>query len=376
MTTLSFKAKTGILLFALMMIMVGAIGAQDDANEDFYADVALTTEGEVDVEQYAKEGPYRIGFSNGFSGNSWRRMMLESLAIEVENQPDVAEMIILDGQGDVNKQISDIESLIAQEVDAIMVIANSGTALVPVLREAMSLGIVVVPFNLPIESDDFTAYVGVDPSRKGERWGQWLVDTLDEGDQIVALGGLPGNSYTAAGWGAAEPIIVEGGIEVLTFRDAFWEEDRARVIMSDLLSAYPEIDGIWADGGQVATGALKAMLAANRDLVPVTGDDYHGVLSLYEENGEEDSGLEFFIISEPTWQSVIALRVTLGILQGEETARFTFIDPSPITNENWEGFYNENYPDSVFFDTPLPEDILLGIFDESAGEGDDEESDE
>lgn len=370
-----YKIVYAALLAVLLLLVSGMVAAQDDA-EDYYADIVIETEGEVDVEAFAKEGPYRIGFSNGFSGNSWRRMMLASLEIEVENHPDIEEMIILDGQGDVTKQINDIESLIAQEVDAIMVIPNSGTALVPVLREAIDLGIVVIPFNLPVEGEDYTAYVGVDPARKGESWGNWLVENLGEGAQIVALGGLPGNSYTATAWGAAEPIITEGGIEVLTFRDAFWEEDRARVIMSDLLAAYPEIDGIWADGGQVATGALKAMLAANRDMVPVTGDDYHGVLSLYNDNGQDESSLDFFLISEPTWQSVIALRTTLSILRGEETARLNFINPVPVTTENWESSYNEAYPDSVFFDTPLPEDVLLEIFGEEAEESEETEETE
>ncbi len=374
MFKLNSRTLVRILLIVLSLVLVTAIGAQDDAAEDYYANIAIETEGEVDVASYAKEGPYRIGFSNGFSGNSWRRMMLASLEIEIENHEDIEELIVLDGQGDVTKQINDIESLIAQEVDAIMVIPNSGTALLPVLREAMSLGIAVVPFNLPVEGEDYTAYVGVDPARKGERWGEWLVETLDEGSQIVALGGLPGNSYTATAWGAAEPIITEGGIEVITFRDAYWEEDRARVIMSDLLAANPEIDGIWADGGQVATGALKAMLAANRDMVPVTGDDYHGVLSLYNDNGQDESTLNFFLISEPTWESVIALRVTLSILRGEETARLNFIDPVPITTDNWADYYNENYPDSVFFDTPLPEDVLLEIFGEDAEASEEVES--
>ena len=29
--------------------------------------------------------------------------------------------------------------------------------------------------------------------------------------------------------------------QVLAFRDAYWEEDRAKVVMADLIAAYPEI---------------------------------------------------------------------------------------------------------------------------------------
>ena len=70
---------------------------------------------------------------------------------------------------------------------------------------------------------------------------------------------------------------------MLAFRDTNWEEDRAKIVMADLIAAYPQIDGVWCDGGQVATGAMKALLAANRPLVPVTGDDYNGILKLYDQ---------------------------------------------------------------------------------------------
>ena len=362
-----------VLVFAVLFT-AGGVLAQDptatpepeEGGEDYYAEQVIVGEGEVDVASYAKEGPYRIGFSNGFSGNSWRKLMLASLDMELANHDDIEELIILDGQGDVNKQISDIESLIAQEVDAILVIANSDTAVAPILKEATELGIITIPFNLPVQGEDYTAYVGVDPAKKGEYWGQWLADTLEEGDKIVALGGLPGNGYTATAWGAAEPIIEEAGIEVLAFRDAYWEEDRAKTIMSDLLAAYPEIDGIWCDGGQVCTGALKAMIAANRPLVPVTGDDYHGLLRLYHENHEAQPQFDFFTISEPTWESVIALRAALSILRGEETPVIQLIEPSPITPANYADYFREDFPDSVFVDTPVPDDILLEIFGEEA----------
>lgn len=340
-----------------------AAAAAASSAADPFAKAKITGEGgNVDVTKFKKDGPYRIGFSNGFSGNSWRKMMLESLQSEVKRQPDVKELIVLDAQGDVNKQIADIESLIAQEVDAIMVIPNSGSSLVPVLKKANDLGIVTVPFNLPVDGDQYTAYVGTDPARKGANLGKWLAEALGGKGNIVALGGIPGNSYTAAAWGAAEPILKQAGINVLAFKDAFWEEDKAKVVMSDLIAAYPQIDGVWADGGQVATGALKALQAANRPLVPVTGDDYNGVMRLYEQNKDKQPNFKFVSISEPTWESAIALRTAINVLRGKEVPVKQIIDPLPITKDNLKDYYRADLPDAVFVDTELPNDVLAKIF--------------
>jgi len=108
-----------------------------------------------------KNGPYRIGFSNGFSGNSWRAMCTRALELEAVAHADVAELLIVDGQNDITKQVNDIESLINQQVDAILVIANSGLAVAPALNAARQEGIVVAPFNLPVEGE------GYDVTRKG-----------------------------------------------------------------------------------------------------------------------------------------------------------------------------------------------------------------
>ena len=75
--------------------------------------------------------PFRIGFSNGFSGNTWRTECLYSVKKEASQHKDLADFIIVDGQGDISKQVNDIENLVSQNVDAILCIRkfrfSSGT---------------------------------------------------------------------------------------------------------------------------------------------------------------------------------------------------------------------------------------------------------
>ena len=128
----------------------------------------------MSAREIQEKGPYRIGFSNGFSGNTWRTECLASIKKEAGQQNDLADLIIVDGQGDITKQVNDIESLISQNVDAILCIANSGSAVAPVLRDATKQGIVTVPFNLPVDGEAWTAYIGTDPEKKGFALGKWL----------------------------------------------------------------------------------------------------------------------------------------------------------------------------------------------------------
>lgn len=321
---------------------------------------SLTPVGDM-VTGTAKPGPYRIAFSNGFSGNSWRAMAIAALEAEAAATDSIDEFVVVDGQGDINKQVNDIETLINQQYDAILVIANSGAAVAPIIRDATQEGIVTAPFNLPVDGEDWSTYVGTDPQKKGAALGKWLSDALGGSGKIVALGGIPGNSYTAAGWAGAQEAFAPG-IEVLAFRDAHWEEDRAKVIMADLIAAYPEIDGIWCDGAQVGAGATKALLDAGRPLVPVTGDDYNGMLKLYHEHKAAHPGFDIGLMSEPTWQGIFAMRAAVTLLEGGEVPKQQILTPQIITSENYEEFIRPDLPDGVFTDTSLSDDELRRIF--------------
>ena len=278
-------------------------------------------------------------------------MCVAALKAEAAKTSSIKEFIIADGQGDINKRVNDIETLVNQEVDAILIIANSGSAVVPIVRDATSEGVVTVPFNLPIDGQDWSTYVGTDPEEKGK--------TLGGKGEIVGLGGLPGNSYTAAGWAGAKTAF-DPGIEILVFQDPYWEEDK--VIMADLITAYPEIDGVWCDGAQVATGAMKALLAAKRPLVPVTGDDYNGLLKLFKAEKPTHPGFDIGLMSEPTWQGVFALRAALSLLESKEVPKQQILEPTLITAANYEKFLRPDLPDGVFTDTSLSDEALKKIF--------------
>ncbi len=310
---------------------------------------------------FRKSGKLRIGFSNGFSGNTWRTECLASLRQEAGKHSEIGDLIVVDGQGDISKQVNDIEDLVSQQVDAILCIANSGTAVAPALRKATRAGIATVPFNLPVEGEAWSAYVGTDPTKKGRALGQFLHDALGGKGKIIALGGLPGNSYTAAAWAGAQQSLGKE-IEVLAFKDASWQEDKAKVVTADLIAAYPEIDGVWCDGGMDSLGAMQALLAAGRKLVPVTGDDYNGILKLYDALHASQPGFKIGMISEPTWESVVALRAALSLLAGEDVPKRQTIVPRLIDGSNYTSYIKKDLPDGVYVDTDLSDAELARIF--------------
>ena len=64
---------TGLAAMGGLLLPSGMLRAQEGVTLDAVGDM---------VSMAAKPGPYRIGFSNGFSGNSWRAMAIAALETE------------------------------------------------------------------------------------------------------------------------------------------------------------------------------------------------------------------------------------------------------------------------------------------------------
>ena len=329
---------------------------------DPIAAATITPQGGM-VAGRARPGPWRIGFADGFGGSAWRTMCLAAIRQEAAARPQqIAQLLVRDAQGNIGQQIRDIRDLIRARVDALLCIATSRDALTAVLAEATAQGIVTVPFNLPVEGEAWSTYVATDPVQKGHALGTWLAGALGGRGQVVGLGGLPGNPYSVATWSGAQAAFRGSGLQVLVFADGWWQRDRARAVMAGLIGAFPVIQGVWCDGGQDAAGATEALLAARRPLVPVTGDDNNGLLKLYAALAGRNTGFSFALLSEPSWQGVIALRAALTLLGGGSVPKRQIVLPAPITPANYRQFIRPTLPDPVLVDTALDDATLARIF--------------
>ena len=138
-------------------------------------------------------GPWTIGLSNGYYGNG-ARVQLEAEAKAYAALPSVApkikKLIINNAGTSIAAQISAVDGMIAQHVDAIILDSNSLTGLNPAIAAAKKAGIVVVAANDQVSSTDVHQVQTV-----GQAFGatlmQGFVKLLHGKGNIVILRGLP-----------------------------------------------------------------------------------------------------------------------------------------------------------------------------------------
>jgi len=303
---------------------------------------------------------YVIGFSNFGVGNSWRVQMeaeFRTRAEELKAAGKIREYYMTDSGGDISKQIADMRDLITKRCNAIIITAASPDALSPVCEQAMAAGIKVISFDNYVTTDKITAKVGIDEVAFGTTGAQWLADQLGGRGNIIVLNGIAGSGVDEMrNRGAMNVFSKYPNIRILGDAYAGWDYADAKRAMEGFLSAYPQIDGVWSQGGAMTQAALDAFKAAGRRLVPMSGEANNGLLKAWKEN--IGTGFDSIAPCSPTFMSADALNTAIDALDGKPVALNTIISLPVITTADLDKYVRMDLPDSFWNFTILsPEQI-------------------
>lgn len=303
-----------------------------------------------------------IGYDIYFLGNSWSVQLAEEFKQAAETHKDqIEEVIYVESDNDTDKQIANIEDLIASDVDVIITTPCSSTALIPVLKEAREAGIKVVLLAATVESDEYDCLITVDDTEFGKAGAKWLAEELGGKGNIICLNGISGISASDQRWEGAQEVFSQyPDIKILAAEDAEWDYAKAKVVTNDLLAAYPEIDGVWSQGGAMTLAAMEAFQTAGRKLVPMTGEDNNGYLKKWFSL--QDQGLKGIACAKPTWLAEEALNAAIDLCSGKDVKKDMFYDAATITDSQLKDFVRTDLPDDFWANTRLSDEKINELF--------------
>ncbi|MGF6990720.1 inositol transport system substrate-binding protein [Lachnospiraceae bacterium PF1-21] len=306
------KKILGIILVSVLL--VGCItGCQTDKSNKDKAD-SLT-----------------IGFMNTNLSNEFQVAMLDAARESADEMGiTLAEQ---DGQGDAAKQVSQMEQLISQKVDAIVMAPYDKDACAPAVTKAKEAGIPLVIVNSTVNNmDQATAYVGSDDKVAGEIAMKELAEAIGEKGNIMMIRGPIGNSAEVGRTEGVNAVLEEyADISIVVDEPANWDREKAMKLMENKLQDNLNIIGVMAQNDEMAIGAQKAIEAAGKqDDIKVIGiDAIADALTAVEEDR-----LIATVFQDARAQAKKALEVAVSAAKGEETDREYFIDFQLITKEN------------------------------------------
>ena len=87
-----------------------------------------------------------------------------------------------------------------------------------------------------------------------------------------------------------------------------WADGPAQTVMATALGAYPQIDGVWSQGGD--TGVLKAFQDAKRPFVPVAGEAENGFRKLAAANK-----IPIISVGQTPAMSAVSIKLAIDMLK-------------------------------------------------------------
>ena len=304
----------------------------------------------------AKEGPYRIALANGFVGNTWRIQMIKTAKAYVE-QPDVAPMIeefkVVSTGTDVAAQLAAIDNFIDSGFDAIVTIAVNPAAFGAVIRRANEAGVVVVPFDNVLDSDQ-VLQVNEDQYKMGQMMGDWLLRNISaDSGKLLEVRGVPGNSVDRDRHEGFRNVLEGSGkdfevVEVV----GNWDDGTAQKATADAIAVHKEFVGAYTQGG--STGMLRAFLDAGHPFIPVSNEAENGARKLCAEHSGE--GLKCSSAGQTPALVAIAIKAAISALQGEVVPQYISVPIPYVEDPNFkdgENFYSDQ-TDNFFVANAFP----------------------
>ncbi|HJQ75647.1 MAG TPA: sugar ABC transporter substrate-binding protein [Acidimicrobiia bacterium] len=176
-----------------------------------------------------------------------------------------AEVVTLDANLDVNKQITDFDSLLAQGANVLPFLALDPNAFEGPFERAAEAGAVVIELYNPNSAAPGMVYE--DSRKAGEDAVQLVEETFPDGAKALVIGGPPVPAIIERVGGFVDNAEA-AGIEILEQADNLQDNvEDARVLAEDLFTKHPDVQVVFGFNDNAAIGAGLAAEGRGLDLM-------------------------------------------------------------------------------------------------------------
>ena len=199
--------------------------------------------------------PIKISWIGKTLNNPWWISCADAAILEAENIGVDMKVALPQEEVDLEKQVTMVESAIEQGVDAIIISASSSDGNIPAIRKARDAGIKIINFDTRISDPRmYDAYVGADDMHGAYKAGMYMGEKLGGKGTVGLITGLLAQSTGVdRRKGFLDAMKNFPGIKVVE-NTAEWRSDLAANVTTNMLTANPDMKGIFACNDQIFSG--------------------------------------------------------------------------------------------------------------------------
>jgi D-xylose transport system substrate-binding protein len=287
-----------------------------------------------------------VSWSN-FQEERWKT---DEAAMKAAIEANGDTYISADAQSSSAKQLTDVESLIAQGADALIILSVDSAAVGAAVDAATAEGVPVLGYDRLIE-DDRAFYLTFDNKEVGRVIARSILAAVPMGNYAIIKGdkGDPNALFLLEGMmDVIGDSVASGKVKIVgeAFTDG-WKPDNAQKNMEQILtSANNEVDAVLAENDGMAGGAIAA-LEAQGLAVPVGGQDGdHAALnrvargtqtvSVWKNAGDLGGAAGRIAVALAGGAALSDIEGAVKWSGGSKGVEMNaiFLDPTPVTKDN------------------------------------------
>lgn len=242
--------------------------------------------------------------------------------------------IVWDGppnETDISAELQILETMINRRVDAIALAPSDREALANTVIRASNEGIPVVIYDSAIATNKYTSFVATDNFAAGQLAGERMAQILHGKGNIIMVKTTPGGASTTAREDGFRKVIADKfpGIHILDERFGKAVVATSLDVTEDMLTAHPDVDGIFCSNESGTTGAMQA-LKSRGVKIKLVGFDWSPTTLAGLSSGLIDS----LVIQDPFKMGYESVMACVKSIRKQPVPKQINLLPRLITREN------------------------------------------
>ncbi|WP_127504211.1 ABC transporter substrate-binding protein [Actinoplanes solisilvae] len=261
----------------------------------------------------------------------------ETQSIKDEAAKRGIKLITTNAQSDLNKEIADIQGMIAQGAKALIISPLNSEGLDPALTAAKDAKVPVMTIDRLLTTKtpcvDYLGWIGSDFVVQGRRAADAMIKaTGDQGEVAILLGASGVNVTVDRTKGFKDQLVAKNSqLKIVAEQTGDFTREKGQKVTEQLISANPGIGAIYAENDEMALGAVAALKAAGKkagDVKIITIDGTKGAVQ-----GILDGWIAGVIESNPRF-GPLAFQALEDFYSGKGVVEKTIISDKEYTPEN------------------------------------------
>lgn len=208
----------------------------------------------------------RIGFSAPGADHGWQAAISQNAQAAADQYEDV-ELVLTEGNSTNEEQISQLRTIIGEDLDALVILPYEGQALTDIAIEFMEQGITVINLDRVFANERaYRTLILGDNYGMGLSAGNYIGRELgDAGGPVAEITGIASLQLTEErSQGFRDALENYPDVEIVAVEEALFTVDSGLTAAQNLLQAQGELAAIWNHDDDQGIGVEQAIRQSGR----------------------------------------------------------------------------------------------------------------